>query len=158
MADRNSGKFPGAGNLVMAATFSGSVRIPCSLTMCPRNFISATPNTHFFGFRYIPCFRKSLKTSMRALTWADQLGEHTVTSSRYTKTSFFDIKGPRILFIIRWNDAGALQSPKGIRRYSHCPSVATNALFSTARGVSPICWYPDKASRLEWYLVLLGKS
>ena len=78
--------FFGSGKLSMASTFSGLASIPLSLTRNPRNFPDLTPNTHFFGFSFMPYCLNVANVSRRSAMWLASFLLLTMESSTYTST------------------------------------------------------------------------
>ena len=88
----------GVGMSSMALIFSGSTFIPCSLMICPNNFLEVTPNVHFLGFNpNLNCLILS-KNLCKAAKRSALSQDFTIMSSIYTSTS---------LCIMSWNRAVA---------------------------------------------------
>ena len=68
------------------------------------------------------------------------------------------MRGAYTEFIIRWKVGGALQSPKGIQRYSNNFPRARKAVFWMSLGSIGISWNPANRSILLKYLAFYSWS
>ena len=73
-------------------------------------------------------------------------------SSMYTRTFPVSIRSHRSLFIIVWNVAGELVSPKNITRGSNNPLLVRNAAFHSSPSLIRTLLYPHCTSSLVKYL------
>jgi len=106
-------KFYGFCKSRMVAHLSGLASIPRAVSMNPRNFPVATPNTSLVGFNLLLYLQIWLITSMRASTWlrAPRFDHHVVHVNLYSTTylllkDFFHkplIGGPCI-FQLEWHN------------------------------------------------------
>ena len=110
-------------------TFSSSILIPSGSITTPKNPTFLTFYLHFSSFMYKSFFAILFTTSSTTLWWPSSSSVSTIILSMKLATSLVLIKSYRILFIIVWNVARKLVSPKNITVGSNDPSRVINADF-----------------------------
>jgi len=91
--------------------------VPCP-TICPQNSRVSAPTVHLLGLAYSLCSFKIPRTVCKCFRWSEIESEKISMSSRYTRQNLLS-EFHNIEFIIDWNVAGALHSPKGIAMNSY---------------------------------------
>ena len=138
----------GVGHSLIRLIFSGWVIIPFLETKNPQNSTSDCANMHLDGLANNLFFLRHSRTFLRCSTCCSNDLEKIIISSRYTCTK--DLRnGAKIPFIIRWNVAGALVSPKGITIHWKLPNCVLNAVLGMCSFRILSWWYPLAKSNLE---------
>ena len=121
----------------------------------PKNLIFFIFHLHFSSFTYKSFSTKIFITSSTILSCSSS-SIPTIILSIKLATSPILIKSQRIPFIIIWNVAKELVSPKNITMSSKCSSRVVNTTFYSS--LSLICillWPHHKSSLVNTFLVLI---
>ena len=145
--DRTSFTFLGVGRLAMASVFPGLHFIPSADTTYPRSSTDGALKVHLEAFSFSPFLSRASNTWLRCSSCSSTDCENITISSRYTITNFPSIS-PSTACMVRWNSAGALARPNGIRTNSYSPVWVMNAVFLISSSCTGICQYPLFKSRV----------
>ena len=132
----------------MLFIFSSSILISSSPITTLKNPTSLIFYLYFFSFTY-KLFSINLFTTFSTTSLCSSFSSiSTITSLMKLAISLVLIKSHRILFIIIWNIAGGLVSPKNITIGLNNPSRVVNATFHLSSSFIHILLYPHHKSNL----------
>ena len=132
----------------MPASFFGSIVIWSGLTIYPRYSISCFSKSHFSGLRNKSSFQHISKIRNVLSHSCLRVSAKIRMLSMYARHHPSVISVQKVLFMMRWNVAGELHSPKNITVGSYSPNGVENAAFQRCSGLIWMLLYPHLTSSL----------
>ena len=113
---------------------------------------------HFSALAYKSFARSLCSTSRTILRCSLRSFPKIKMSSKYTITWPCCIRSPRMLFIIAWKVAGALEKPKYMTVASNRPRFVMNAVFHSSPSRMRTLLYPQRTLNLVKTVALTSLS